>query len=205
MPTVWQFPGLSESACRDTPGTCMMDAVGMRLPSPRPASGRHHLSQAQCPHHLTVILHWLGIMFDPAIAGYRGSEEVPLSPLSLIRENAVKADGLDVSLPDPSHEIALRTVLPEGVRLYSGDDFNYPELIDCDGIHHSGALLGTSEGICPVAALPDIPGAILEAVAPDARELFLVVGGLPGGGEGRGGCPPARCSGPPPRHAPAGA
>jgi len=102
-----------------------------------------------------VILHWLGTMFDPALAGYWGSDDVAQATetfLSLIREHADKVDGVKVSLLDASHEVALRANLPEGVRLYTGDDFNYPELIDGDGTHSSDALLGIFAAIYPAAS-----------------------------------------------------
>lgn len=103
-----------------------------------------------------VILHWLGTMFDPALAGYWGSDDVAAATetfLSLIRENADKVDGVKVSLLDAAHEVALRAALPEGVRLYTGDDFNYPELIDGDGTRHSDALLGIFAAIYPAASV----------------------------------------------------
>ncbi|MFJ4171974.1 dihydrodipicolinate synthase family protein [Paenarthrobacter sp. NPDC089714] len=103
-----------------------------------------------------VILHWLGTMFDPALAGYWGSDDVSVATetfLSLIREHADKVDGVKVSLLDASHEVALRANLPEGVRLYTGDDFNYPELIDGDATHHSDALLGIFAAIYPAASV----------------------------------------------------
>ncbi|KQR02455.1 hypothetical protein ASF72_10485 [Arthrobacter sp. Leaf141] len=103
-----------------------------------------------------VILHWLGTMFDPALAGYWGSDDVAAATetfLGLIKDNAAKVDGVKVSLLDASHEVALRAALPEGVRLYTGDDFNYPELIDGDGTHHSDALLGIFAAIYPAASV----------------------------------------------------
>jgi hypothetical protein len=103
-----------------------------------------------------VILHWLGTMFDPALAGYWGSDivaEATETFLTLIRQHADKVDGVKVSLLDASHEVALRAVLPEGVRLYTGDDFNYPELIDGDGSAHSDALLGIFAAIYPAASV----------------------------------------------------
>ena len=109
------------------------------------------LQEAEQP----VILHWLGTMFDPALAGYWGSDDVATATdtfLSLIRGHADKVDGVKVSLLDASHEVALRAALPEGVRLYTGDDFNYPELIDGDGTHHSDALLGIFAAIYPAAS-----------------------------------------------------
>ncbi|GIH90729.1 dihydrodipicolinate synthase family protein [Planobispora siamensis] len=98
-----------------------------------------------------VILHWLGEMFDPQLAGYWGSRDVAEATesfLALIREHAPAVDGVKVSLLDAEHEIGLRAALPEGVRLYTGDDFNYPSLI-ASGSH---ALLGIFDAIAPAAA-----------------------------------------------------
>jgi hypothetical protein len=102
-----------------------------------------------------VILHWLGEMFDPALAGYWGSsdlDQATATVLELIREHADRIDGIKVSLLDADREIALRRALPDGVRLYTGDDFNYPQLIRGDELGHSHALLGVFDPIAPVAA-----------------------------------------------------
>jgi hypothetical protein len=105
-----------------------------------------------------VILHWLGPMFDPALDGYWGSAEVATATAvfsAVVRDHAAKVDGVKVSLLDAAHETALRAelaALPEPVRLYTGDDFNYPELIDGDGHHHSDALLGIFAAIYPAAS-----------------------------------------------------
>ncbi|MEV1328069.1 dihydrodipicolinate synthase family protein [Micromonospora costi] len=102
-----------------------------------------------------VILHWLGPMFDPALHGYWGSPEVPAATaafLDLIGRHAARVDGVKVSLLDATHERGLRAALPAGVRLYTGDDFNYPELIRGDGTHHSDALLGVFAAIAPAAS-----------------------------------------------------
>jgi hypothetical protein len=109
------------------------------------------LSQATRP----VILHWLGEMFDPQLGGYWGSVDVATATrtfLDLINEHAAKVDGVKVSLLSAEHEQELRAVLPRGVRLYTGDDFNYPELIEGDGEHHSDALLGAFAAIAPAAS-----------------------------------------------------
>lgn len=109
------------------------------------------LSQSSRP----VILHWLGSMFDPALDGYWGSESLDTAAdvvVDLINENIAHVDGIKVSLLDASKEAALRKRLPEGVRLYTGDDFNYPELIKGDEQHHSDALLGIFAAIAPAAA-----------------------------------------------------
>jgi hypothetical protein len=109
------------------------------------------LTQASRP----VILHWLGEMFDPQLAGYWGSRYVPTATrtfLDLINEHSAKVDGVKVSLLSADHEQELRAALPAGVRLYTGDDFNYPELIEGDGVHHSDALLGAFAAIAPAAS-----------------------------------------------------
>lgn len=102
-----------------------------------------------------VILHWLGTMFDAALDGYWGSADIPAATATfqeLIGSRPGKVDGVKVSLLDAQHEIALRRALPAGVRLYTGDDFNYPELILGDGHHHSDALLGIFAAIYPAAS-----------------------------------------------------
>ncbi|MEM7446434.1 MAG: dihydrodipicolinate synthase family protein [Pseudomonadota bacterium] len=102
-----------------------------------------------------VILHWLGDMFDPALAGYWGHDEIDAAMeicLTVIEENAAKVDGIKISLLDKDKEIAMRKRLPEGVRMYTGDDFNYAELIAGDGEHASDALLGIFDSIAPVAS-----------------------------------------------------
>src|SRR5262249_39910654 len=105
------------------------------------------LSQVRQP----VILHWLGDMFDPALAGYWGSVDLDAATevcLRLLEEHAAKIDGIKVSLLDDTREIALRQRLPSGVRMYTGDDFNYPSLVESG----SDALLGIFDAIAPAAA-----------------------------------------------------
>ncbi|MBM7085359.1 dihydrodipicolinate synthase family protein [Micromonospora sp. WMMD734] len=102
-----------------------------------------------------VVLHWLGDMFDPALAGYWGStdlDEATETVLHLIKQHQRRVDGIKVSLLDADREVALRRRLPAGVRLYTGDDFHYPELIRGDGQGHSDALLGVFAAIAPAAA-----------------------------------------------------
>jgi hypothetical protein len=109
------------------------------------------LSQAAEP----VILHWLGDMFDPALAGYWGTRDVAAASdlvLGLIERNVGKVDGIKISLLDQAHEEAFRSRLPEGVRLYTGDDFNYAPLIEGDGTLFSHALLGIFAAIAPAAS-----------------------------------------------------
>jgi hypothetical protein len=102
-----------------------------------------------------VILHWLGSMFDPALDGYWGSDSLDTAAdvvVELIGDNAAKVDGIKVSLLDASREVALRNRLPEGVRLYTGDDFNYSGLIKGNEDRYSDALLGIFAAIAPAAA-----------------------------------------------------
>src|ERR1700716_1531708 len=102
-----------------------------------------------------VIIHWLGDMFDPALAGYWGSADLDAATatcLAIVAANARKIDGIKVSLLDKDREISLRRALPPGVRMYTGDDFNYPELILGDEDGASDALLGIFDAIAPAAA-----------------------------------------------------
>ncbi len=100
-----------------------------------------------------VILHWLGDMFDPQLAGYWGSRDLDAAMkacLGVIADNAARIDGVKISLLDAQREIAMRRRLPAGVRMYTGDDFNYPALIKGDEKGHSDALLGIfAAGIWP--------------------------------------------------------
>ncbi|WP_374668796.1 dihydrodipicolinate synthase family protein [Ramlibacter sp.] len=115
------------------------------------------LSQARQP----VILHWLGEMFDPALAGYWGTRDLDAAmdtALGIIHAHASQVDGIKISLLDKDKEIAMRRRLPAGVRMYTGDDFNYAELIAGDGhgsdpVHgQSDALLGIFDAIAPAAS-----------------------------------------------------
>jgi hypothetical protein len=109
------------------------------------------LEQASEP----VILHWLGDMFDPLLTGYWGTSDLDAAAevvIDIIETHAAKVDGIKVSLLDAGREVALRRRLPEGVRMYTGDDFNYPELIRGDDAGYSDALLGIFDAIAPVAA-----------------------------------------------------
>ena len=109
------------------------------------------LSQASQP----VILHWLGEMFDPALAGYWGSvdhEGAMDACLDVIAAHADKVDGIKISLLSEDKEVAMRRRLPASVRMYTGDDFNYAELIAGDEEGHSHALLGIFDAIAPAAS-----------------------------------------------------
>lgn len=141
---------------------------------------RHLIDGAAEP----VILHWLGNMFDPALTGYWGQDDTDSASdfvLSLISENPSKVDGIKISLLDQSYEEAFRKRLPSGVRLYTGDDFNYSRLIAGDGEYMSDALLGIFAAIAPAAsqaldalAQDDMESytALMEPTVPLSREIF---------------------------------
>jgi hypothetical protein len=102
-----------------------------------------------------VIIHWLGEMFDPALDGYWGHKDHYAAMdvvADVIARNAKKVDGIKISLLDKQKEIDLRARLPKGVRMYTGDDFNYAELIAGEGAYYSDALLGIFDAIAPAAS-----------------------------------------------------
>jgi len=141
---------------------------------------RHVLGQLRAP----AILHWLGPMFDPGLDGYWGDRDLDAASdtmLAIVAANRGRVDGVKVSLLDREREVALRRLLPPGVRLYTGDDFHYPELIRGDEHGHSDALLGIFDAIAPaagaaLAALDDGEAArydeILAPTVPLSRHIF---------------------------------
>jgi hypothetical protein len=138
------------------------------------------LSQVAQP----VILHWLGDMFDPQLAGYWGSRDLDAamdSCLQIIGDHAAKIDGIKISLLDKDREIGMRRRLPPNVKMYTGDDFNYPELILGDEQGYSHALLGIFDAIAPAASAAfqaldaqdrDRYDAILAPTVPLSRHIF---------------------------------
>lgn len=103
-----------------------------------------------------VVLHWLGEMFDPALRGYWGSTDLAQAldtVARLVADHAAHLEGIKVSLLDPTWERDLRRRLPPGVKMYTGDDFNYAELMAGDADGHSHGLLGIFDPIAPVAAV----------------------------------------------------
>jgi hypothetical protein len=116
-----------------------------------------------------VILHWLGDMFDPALAGYWGGGDFSgtmATSLGVISDNLKKVDGIKISLLDDQKEILMRRRLPSSVKMYTGDDFNYPDLIAGDAQGYSHALLGIFDGIAPVAS------AAMSALAKGDRKTY---------------------------------
>ena len=102
-----------------------------------------------------VLIHWLGEMFDPALEGYWGYKDHRSAMdvvLDIINSNAEKIEGIKISLLDKDMEIKMRRLLPPGVSMYTGDDFNFPELIAGDDECHSEALLGIFDAIAPAAS-----------------------------------------------------
>ena len=145
------------------------------------------LSQVKQP----VVIHWLGDMFDPALLGYWGSadvEQAMSTALGIIQSHSHKVDGIKISLLDKDKEIAMRRRLPPRVRMYTGDDFNYAELIAGDGFGNdivngqSDALLGIFDAIAPAASAAltalaegklDTFHAILGPTVPLSRHIFM--------------------------------
>ncbi|RDW16008.1 dihydrodipicolinate synthase family protein [Oceanobacillus arenosus] len=131
-----------------------------------------------------VILHWLGDMFDPALKGYWGHEDIDKAMdvcLRVIKENEDKIDGIKISLLDDTREIQMRRLLPASVKMYTGDDFNYPDLIKGDEEGYSHALLGIFDAIAPAAASAmhaldadnlELYDSILEKTVPLSRHIF---------------------------------
>ncbi|RAP74586.1 dihydrodipicolinate synthase family protein [Paenibacillus montanisoli] len=131
-----------------------------------------------------VILHWLGDMFDPALSGYWGFKDTEAAMdvcLRIIHNHADKVDGIKISLLDAGKEIQMRRRLPANVKMYTGDDFNYPELIRGDEHGYSHALLGIFDAIAPAAAAAihaldegdySRYSAILDKTVPLSRHIF---------------------------------
>lgn len=138
-------------------GTAILMASRAMAKAAKTADDYHRLySRLLNDSDKPVILHWLGEMFDPALAGYWGSSNIPTAldtVTELIRANASKVEGIKVSLLEAKWEIELRRRLPDGVKMYTGDDFNYAELIAGDDVGHSHGLLGIFDPIASVAAV----------------------------------------------------
>src|SRR5215467_10036512 len=140
----------------------------------------HVLSQLRQP----ALIHWLGEAFDPALAGYWGHRDLDAamhSCLEILVANRERVEGLKLSLLDQKREIAMRARLPEGMRMFTGDDFDYPTTIGGDGSHHSDALLGAFDMIAPAASAALLAldagdsgsfHSILEPTVPLSRHVF---------------------------------
>jgi hypothetical protein len=138
------------------------------------------LAQLQQP----ALIHWLGEAFDPALRGYWGHVDLDAamdSCLAILVANQEKVEGLKLSLLDQEREIAMRKRLPEGMRMFTGDDFDYPTTIGGDGSRHSDALLGAFDMIAPAASAALLAldagddrafQTILEPTVPLSRHVF---------------------------------
>ena len=131
-----------------------------------------------------VVLHWLGEVFDPELRGYWGTTDISQAMdtvLDIICANAARIEGIKISLLDARWEMEMRSKLPQGVIMFTGDDFNYDNLIAGDGAHHSHALLGIFDPIAPAAAAAlnalaigdgNTYRAVLAPTIPLSREIF---------------------------------
>jgi hypothetical protein len=138
------------------------------------------LSQLQRP----ALIHWLGEVFDPALAGYWGHADVDQAMadcLAIIVAHQDKVEGLKLSLLDQGREVSMRSRLPDGVHMFTGDDFDYPTTIAGDGRRYSDALLGAFDMIAPAASAALIAldaadkdrfDAILKPTVPVSRHAF---------------------------------
>ena len=120
-----------------------------------------------------VIVHWLGDMFDPGLAGYWGSSDLGKAmdtAVAIINAHSDKIDGVKVSLLDKDKEIAMRRRLKQGVLMYTGDDFNYAELIAGDAQGYSHALLGIFDSIAPAAS-----AALVKLAANDTKAFHEIL------------------------------
>ncbi|SHN63694.1 dihydrodipicolinate synthase family protein [Bradyrhizobium erythrophlei] len=121
-----------------------------------------------------VIIHWLGDMFDPALAGYWGTADLNMAmdtAVAIINAHAGKVDGVKISLLDKQREIDMRRRLAKSVKMYTGDDFNYAELIAGDEQGYSHALLGIFDAIAPAASY-----ALSRLAASDTQGFHDVLG-----------------------------
>ena len=131
-----------------------------------------------------ALIHWLGEVFDPQLAGYWGSNDLDLAMttlLAIIDANRAKVEGLKLSLLDQRREVEMRRRLPRGVHMFTGDDFDYPTTILGEDGYHSDALLGAFDAIAPAASAALLAldagdrqrfGSILEPTVPLSRHIF---------------------------------
>jgi hypothetical protein len=136
-------------------GTVLMASRHLARAASSPADYEHVYREVLARAGAPVVLHWLGAAFDPQLAGYFGATDVPTCIDTLLRimgEDVDRVRGIKMSLLDAEHEIALRSRLPEGTSMFTGDDYNYVGLIEGDGERHSDALLGAFAAVAPNAS-----------------------------------------------------
>lgn len=136
-------------------GVVLMASRHLARAATSPADYERVYSEVLAAASAPVVLHWLGTAFDPALAGYFGAdgfEGAAETVLRIIESAGSRVSGIKMSLLDADAERSLRARLPEGVRMFTGDDFNYVELIEDDGGEHSDALLGAFAALAPAAS-----------------------------------------------------
>jgi hypothetical protein len=165
-------------------GTVLMASRHLARAATAPGDYAHVYREVLRRAGAPVILHWLGEAFDPQLAGYFGSADIPSridTVLGIINENRDRVRGIKMSLLDAGHEVAVRARLPEGTTLFTGDDYNYVRLIEGDAHQHSDALLGAFAALVPNASAAiqaldsgDLSGyrTILGPTEPMARHVF---------------------------------
>jgi hypothetical protein len=165
-------------------GTVLMASRHLARAASSPADYAHVYREVLARAGAPVILHWLGEAFDPELGGYFGSREIPIgidTVIEIMTENLDRVRGIKMSLLDAGHEITVRSRLPQGTTLFTGDDYNYVGLIEGDGERHSDALLGAFAVVAPNASAaiqaldagdPDEYRRILGPTEPLARHVF---------------------------------
>jgi hypothetical protein len=136
-------------------GTVLMASRHLARAASSPADYAHVYREVLARAGAPVILHWLGEAFDPQLAGYFGSRDVPTcidTVVGIMTEHVDRIRGIKMSLLDAGHEVALRSRLPQGTTMFTGDDYNYVDLIAGDGQRYSDALLGAFAGVAPNAS-----------------------------------------------------
>ena len=136
-------------------GVVLMASRHLARAASSPADYAHVYREVLARAGAPVVLHWLGAAFDPQLAGYFGSDDVATcidTVVEIMAENADRVRGIKMSLLDAGHEITVRSRLPHGTRLFTGDDYHYVDLIAGDGERHSDALLGAFACVAPNAS-----------------------------------------------------
>jgi Protein of unknown function (DUF993) len=165
-------------------GTVLMASRHLARAATSPADYVHVYREVLARAGAPVVLHWLGQAVDPQLAGYFGARDVPTcidTVIGIMAENVDRVRGIKMSLLDAGHEVAVRSRLPEGATLFTGDDYNYVGLIEGDGERHSDALLGAFAAVAPNASAaiqaldagdPAAYRRILGPTEPLARHIF---------------------------------
>jgi hypothetical protein len=155
-------------------GTVLMASRHLARAASSPADYAHVYREVLARAGAPVVLHWLGEAFDPELGGYFGSRDIPIgidTVIEIMTENVDRVRGIKMSLLDAGHEITVRSRLPQGTTLFTGDDYNYVGLIEGDGERYSDALLGAFAAVAPNAS-----AAIQALDAGDPAEYRRILG-----------------------------